>query len=66
MREERDLFSCRKLLVRSGANKIQVRVLCLPTMPDRNNGSLIRSGKNERIPPENRVCEVGTTARSHV
>ena len=36
---------CRKTLVRSGANKIQVRVLCLPTMPDRNNSSLIRSGR---------------------
>lgn len=36
---------CRKILVCIGTNKIQVRVLCLPTMPDRNNSSLIRSGR---------------------
>lgn len=41
MSEERGLFSCRKPLVRSGANKIQVRVLMFAD----HNSSLIRSGR---------------------
>lgn len=41
MSEVRDLFSCRAPLVRSGANKIQVRVFMFA---DYNN-SLIRSGR---------------------
>ena len=51
MSEERDLFSCHKPLVRSGANRIQARVLCLPTMPDRNNTNQV---PRRRFPPEPR------------
>ena len=62
MSEERDLFSCRKPLARSGANKIRVRVLCLPTIITVSSVA----AENERVPPENCVGGVGTTARSHV
>ena len=62
MSEERDLFSCRKLLFRSGANKMQVPGLSLPTIIAVSSVA----AENERVPPENCVGGVGTTARSHV
>lgn len=59
MSEGRGLFSCRKPLVLSGANKIPVRVLCLPTIIAVSSVA----AENERIPPESCVCGVETTAR---
>ena len=60
-RGERFVF-CRKPLVRSGANKIQVCVLCLPTIIAVSSVA----AENERIPPYNCVCGVETTARSRM
>lgn len=63
MSEERDLFSCRKPLVRSGGNKIQVRVLCLPTIIAVSSVA----AENERIPPYNCVLQGGNNgAFAHV
>ena len=62
MSEERDLFSRRKPLARSGANKIQVHVLCLPTIIAVSSVA----AENERIPSYNCVCGVETTARSRM
>ena len=62
MSEERDLSFVAHYLVCIGANKMQVRGLSLLTIMAVSSVA----AENERVPPENCVCGVGTTARSHV